>query len=197
MERHVLHRSKVNALHRLRRARRSGGFTLVELAIVVAIVGVLAVIALVGYRKYMLNAKITEARQMISAVRIAQESHRAERGSYAHLGTNFCPVGAGKPDVKVGWNPACDGGSALWQVLPVHSDGAVQFSYATIANNAINATPPTGPFGWTFVNFAAGKTGAYYVVGAQCDLADDGNTNDTLLLGSSYDNVIRSANDGS
>ncbi len=47
----------------------------------------------------------------------------------------------------------------------------------------------------TFVNFAAGRTGPYYVVAAKCDL--DGNAaTETQLIGSSYENIIHSANEG-
>jgi type IV pilus assembly protein PilA len=42
--------------------RKSRGFTLVELMIVVAIVGILAALAIYGVRKYMANAKTAEAR---------------------------------------------------------------------------------------------------------------------------------------
>ena len=45
--------------------RKSRGFTLVELMIVVAIVGILAALAIYGVRKYMSNAKSAEARNSI------------------------------------------------------------------------------------------------------------------------------------
>jgi len=45
--------------------RKNRGFTLVELMIVVAIVGILAALAIYGVRKYMANAKTAEARNGI------------------------------------------------------------------------------------------------------------------------------------
>src|SRR6478752_8805680 len=51
-----------------RKLKKSRGFTLVELMIVVAIVGILAALAIYGVRKYMANAKTAEAKTSLGQI---------------------------------------------------------------------------------------------------------------------------------
>lgn len=53
----------IRSLHR--KLKKSRGFTLVELMIVVAIVGILAALAIYGVNKYMANAKTAEAKNAL------------------------------------------------------------------------------------------------------------------------------------
>lgn len=176
-----------------RASRGSHGFTLVELAIVVTIVGVLAVIAVVGYRRYILNSKITEAQNVISAIKIAQEDHRAERGTYANLGETLCPNGTPTGTIVTQWNPACTGGTATWNTLPVHVNAPVLFGYATTAGTGDFTAP--GGTGW--VTWGTPASRPWYTVVARCDLDGDGDTsNRTELVASSFSTQIFSHNEG-
>jgi len=65
------------------------GFTLIELMIVVAIIGILAAIAIPNFLKYQAKSRQSEARTNLGGVFVAQTSFYGEQGRYS----NFDQIG--------------------------------------------------------------------------------------------------------
>jgi type IV pilus assembly protein PilA len=133
------------------------GFTLVELMIVVAIIGVLAALAIYGVRKYLTNAKTAEARTAIG--RIAKDAASAwdrekmagdvlAAGGVAANSRAFCGSSTEVPDAlaKVAnqkyqsspaeWNTGDT--ETGWRCLRFTMDGPQYFKYQYISTDATN-----------------------------------------------------------
>ncbi len=84
---------------------RQPGFTLVELAITLALVGILAAVGLPLYRDYIATARVTLLRDNIHAIRLMQDSRRMDRGEYVE--GVYDPVDNDTSLVaNLGWRPA-------------------------------------------------------------------------------------------
>jgi type IV pilus assembly protein PilA len=134
--------------------KMKAGFTLVELMIVVAIVGVLAVLAIYGVRKYISNAKTTEARNSLGQIskdaasaleRESGASTPQQAGQSAGITRQLCgpsyfvpstgtPPPAGKYQSQASdW--ASGDSSTGWKCLKFSLEQPEYFAYQYVATN--------------------------------------------------------------
>jgi len=91
------------------------GFSLIELMVVVAIIGLLAMLAIPSFNRYLAKAKRAEAYLNLSSIYAAQKAHWAEHGTYTAAlsgpgGLYWQPEGRGN-NQKMYYTYAISGGN--------------------------------------------------------------------------------------
>ena len=117
-------------LKRVNRKLSQKGFTLIELMIVVAIIGILAAIAIPNFRAYQLKAKRGELPTNLKAIKTAEVAFQAERDRFQALTAS--PRGLNAVDgTKQAWTDNNGFANIGWQ-----PSGAVYGAYATSTASA-------------------------------------------------------------
>ena len=179
-----------------KRTQAERGYTLVELMVVVAIIGVLATLAVYGVRKYVLSAKTAEPIEMINSVRASQESYKDETFGYLNVSamTSYFPFGS-KPELanaKKSWVSGASSEKALWDELGVSPSSAVQFGYACSAGKG-SGVPTAAALGVERdLGYPTSATD-WYVVRAAGDR--DGNGTLATFVGSNFTDQNYGEND--
>jgi len=114
----------------LRKLKASRGFTLIELMIVVAIIGILAAIAIPNFIKYQLRSKRSEGSLNVAGIRTAEISYQG--GNDLYISTAALP--ATPTAKKAAW--CAVGGCGNFDTLAWRPEGAVYFQYQATATDA-------------------------------------------------------------
>jgi prepilin-type N-terminal cleavage/methylation domain-containing protein len=125
--------------------KRRGGFTLTELMIVVAILGILATIAVIAYQRQIRRARLADVSSMFNEIAAKQELFESFNGVY--VSTNaFCPGSLDGGAHAVPFNIAGCTGAANWQNLGINAPRQTYFQYSFIAGTpgGTACSPPAG-----------------------------------------------------
>jgi type IV pilus assembly protein PilA len=139
------------------------GFTLIELMIVVAIIGILAAVALPAYQDYTVRAKVTEGLSLAASAKTAVAENAANAAPFVSGWTapgatkNVASVAIDETTGKITitYDATIDGGATL-VLVPV--DGTTAAGTALAGTATASTVPTTGSITW--ICASAGTTTA-------------------------------------
>lgn len=123
---------------------KRSGFTLIELTITVAIMGILAATAIGLFRAQQLRAKRTEAMTNVEAIAKMERSYYGENGIYPAA----IPAPALAPGAKQNWDPTAVAalGNPSFATLGYQAEGSVWFVYDVNSGSGACACPSDSCF---------------------------------------------------
>jgi len=117
--------------------KQQHGFTLIELMIVVAIIGILSAIAYPSYTQYVLRGNRSEGMAMLMDAAARQERYYAQNNSYVNAQANIGKLGLNKTS---GTTVTSETGKYTLSVASVADDGGYTLTSTPIGTQTRDTT---------------------------------------------------------
>ncbi|WP_374491714.1 pilin [Brachymonas sp.] len=132
----------------LRKAQQ--GFTLIELMIVVAIIGILAAIAIPQYQTYVAKSQVARAMEETGALKTAYEdclnNGQTDKSACNMGATSSNIISFTTPLTSKAGTPLADPTNSAAALTP---DGKISATFAGNASSALTSTSPAATITWT------------------------------------------------
>lgn len=176
------------ASHQARMGRRQRGFTLMELMIAVAIVGILATLAMFAYNKYIKGARASnEVPAVLGEFRLRQGQYSVEHnGLFVDTGTSDTdywpptPSGSKVPTDITGSRPAG------WDSLHITLDKTALYCAYVSRWGLANDGSKIGATASAKFSMTTAPTQNWFYVIAECDWDDNSTTNEFWFVRSDF-----------
>jgi prepilin-type N-terminal cleavage/methylation domain-containing protein len=199
------------------RSPRAAGFTIIEMLIVVVMLGILAALAVVGFRRYIGRARSTEAVAVLSEMASKEQVYFLEFGNYLPLRADNNMTLPSPDEATAAFYPSDPSSSAFessrtatsiaspsgwpkgWQGVGLRPRNTVLYcTYLVNAGATGQAVPAGATLGQTIIG-TVGATGPAWFYGvAACNLTGPAGfpNEDTVLGVSSASPAMITLNDG-
>ena len=121
--------------------KKQQGFTLIELMIVVAIIGILAAIAIPAYQDYTIRAQVSEGLNLSAGAKAAVSEYFMDRGV---LPANNTEAGIATVATEIQGNYVSQLSVVDGVITVTYSSAAPQSANAAINGDTLTLTPNTG-----------------------------------------------------